>query len=370
MHVPFVDLHAQYLTIKQDIDHAIHSVIEECAFIKGKYVKEFETQFASTIGMKHCIGVANGTDAIFIALKMLGIGAGDEVITTASSWIATSETISLTGAKPVFVDIDPVHFTIDETNIEAVITDRTKAIIPVHLYGQMAAMDQILAIADKHHLFVVEDCAQSHFSAFNGRLAGTMGIAGTFSFYPGKNLGAYGDAGCIVTNDDKLAENCRMLANHGQIVKHQHRIEGINSRLDGLQAAILSVKLPHLPKWNNLRRQHADRYRDLLKDVEEICIPNIRPNSIHTHHIFGIKTSVRNQLQKYLADNGIETAVHYPTALPFLEAYSYLNSTIADFPFAYAHQEEELSLPLFPEMTEDHIITTVNAIKAFFTSHK
>jgi len=255
MKVPFVDLKAQYLSIKEDIDEAIFKVIEETAFIGGKYVQNFEKEFAEKYQVKHCISVANGTDSLYIIMKMLGIGSGDEVITVANSWISSSETITQTGAKPVFVDIDPLYYTIDEKLISSKITTRTKAIMPVHLFGQMCDMDLITGLASQHGLFVIEDCAQSHFSEFKGRRAGTIGIAVSFSFYPGKNLGAYGDAGCIVTNDDELAEKCRIYARHGAKVKHQHTIEGINSRLDGIQAAILSKKLPHISEW----RQHIIR---------------------------------------------------------------------------------------------------------------
>ncbi|MBN8570016.1 MAG: DegT/DnrJ/EryC1/StrS family aminotransferase, partial [Ignavibacteria bacterium] len=264
MRVPFVDLHAQYLSIKDEIDNSIQSVINDTAFIGGKYVKEFENNFADSYGVKHCIGVANGTDAIYIILKMLGIGPGDEVITAANTWISTSETITQTGAKPVFIDIDEKYYTINENLIESKITSKTKAIIPVHLYGQVCNIEKIQTICKKHNLFLIEDCAQSHFSSLENKLAGTSGIASSFSFYPGKNLGAYGDAGCIITNDDTLAKKIRMFANHGSLIKHEHDIEGINSRLDGLQAAILNTKLPHLDNWINKRIFNAQLYTKLL----------------------------------------------------------------------------------------------------------
>jgi dTDP-4-amino-4,6-dideoxygalactose transaminase len=268
MSIPFVDLKAQYLSIKVDIDNAIENVISETAFIGGKYVKQFEKDFADLYGVKNCIAVGNGTDSLYIIMKMLGIKEGDEVITTAYSWISSSETISQTGATPIFVDIDPDYYTIDETQIEKYITNKTKAIIPVHIHGQICNMDAILKIAKQHDLFVIEDCAQSHFSEFEGKRAGTMGIASSFSFYPGKNLGAYGDAGCILTNDDVLADKFRMFANHGALKKHQHQIEGINSRLDGLQAAILSAKLPHILNWTKERKRCATTYFNLLEAIQ------------------------------------------------------------------------------------------------------
>ena len=257
MHIPLVDLKAQYQTIKPEIDASVQDVINETAFIRGKYVEKFESEYKKKYGVKHCISVGNGTDAIFIALKMLGIGHGDEVITTANNWIATSETISMTGARPVFVDIERDYFTIDPSKIEEKITPKTKAIIPVHLYGQPANITLIKEICEDHDLFLVEDCAQAHFAEFGGKKVGTFGDAGTFRLYPGKNLGAYGDAGAIITDNDALAEKMRRFANHGSLKKHDHEFEGMNSRLDGLQAAILSVKLMYIDEWNKKRNEHA-----------------------------------------------------------------------------------------------------------------
>ena len=257
MKVPFVDLKAQYQNINKEIDGAIANVISDAAFIGGKYVTEFEHNFATFYGAKHCIGVANGTDAIYIALRMLGIGKGDEVITVANTWISTSETIVQSGAKPVFVDIEPDYLTIDVNKIEEKITSNTKAIIPVHLFGHPVDMDPILELAKKYDLKVIEDCAQAHIAEYKSKRVGLFGDIATFSFYPGKNLGAYGDAGCIVTDNDELAERCRMFANHGSKAKHDHRIHGINSRLDGMQAAILNAKLPFLLEWTKSRRNIA-----------------------------------------------------------------------------------------------------------------
>lgn len=365
MKVPFVDLKAQYQTIKNEIDDAIRSVIEDTAFIRGKYVAEFETAYAEKYGVKHCISCANGTDAIYITLKMLGVGPGDEVITVANSWISTSETISQTGAKPVFVDIDQ-YYNIDVAKIEEKITPRTKAILPVHLYGQPAEIDKIKHICDIHKLYLVEDCAQAHFAEYKGKKVGTFGIAGTFSFYPGKNLGAYGDAGAIITNDNELAKKVMMYANHGALRKHFHEIEGVNSRMDGLQAAILSAKLPYIEKWNQKRYSNGLLYNKHLKKCKEIQIPELRPDSTHIFHLYVIRTEKRDELQKYLKEHGIETAIHYPAALPFLKAYEYLGHRPEDFPVAYKYQREILSLPMYPELTEDMIQYVVTRIREFY----
>ena len=320
MKVPFVDLKAQYLSIKKEIDAAIEGVLEETTFIGGPVVEAFSKEFAAAYGVKHCIPVANGTDAIYISLKMLGIGSGDEVITVANSWISTSETITQSGARPVFVDIEPIYNTIDTAKIEEKISPRTKAIIPVHLYGHPADMDAIMAIAAKHGLYVIEDCAQAHFSKYRGKYTGTMGIAATFSFYPGKNLGAYGDAGCILTNDDELAEKCRMYANHGALKKHQHKMEGINSRLDSLQAAILRAKLPHLPAWTESRKANAALYQEQLKKTS-LVLPQVAADARHTFHLYVVKSRQRDSLQQFLKEKGIETAIHYPTILPLPQTH-------------------------------------------------
>lgn len=366
MQIPFVDLKKQYHSIKSDIDTAIQRVIEETAFIGGTHVKQFEKAFAELYGVKYCVGCANGTDAIYIILKMLGIGQGDEVITTASSWISTSETIGQTGAKPVFVDIEPDFYTIDASKIEAKITSRTKAIIPVHLYGQVADLEALAKICEKHNLYLIEDCAQSHFSQLSGRNAGTWGIAGTLSFYPGKNLGAYGDAGAIITNDEKFAEKCRMYANHGALIKHQHYIEGINSRLDGLQAAILNAKLPHVLQWTDQRIANAAIYTELLKGIPAISLPAQRQGSRHTWHLYVIRAEKRNELATWLKERGIETAVHYPTPLPFMAPYEYQRAAREDFPIAAAYQQEILSLPMYPELSKDQMQYVADTIAAFY----
>ncbi len=366
MIIPFVDLKAQYLSIKKDIDSAIFSTIDQATFVGGESLKSFEKNFADACGVKHCIGVGNGTDSIYIILKSLGIGIGDEVITVANSWISTSETISQAGAKPVFVDIEPDYFTIDISKIEQKITSKTKAIIPVHLYGQMAEIDKISDICKKYNLYLIEDCAQSHLAEYKGIKAGTTGIAASFSFYPGKNLGAYGDAGGIITNDDSLASKMRMFANHGALIKHQHEIEGINSRLDSLQAAVLNAKLPHLTDWNNRRLKNALLYNDLLANIKEIVTPQIRPDTKPIFHLYVVRVERRDELIKQLNKAEIQIAVHYPRILPLLPAYKYLNHTPQDFPVSASYQNSIVSLPMYPELTADQIKFITSVVRDFY----
>ena len=365
MKVPFVDLKAQYNSIKSEIDNAIATVIGETSFIGGKHVEEFENNFAALYGVKHCISLANGTDSLYVSMKMLGIGKGDEVITTAYSWISSSETISQTGAKPVFVDIDE-FFTIDVEKLEEKITSKTKAIIPVHIHGQMCDMNRIMGIALKYNIPVIEDCAQSHFSEFKGVRAGLSGLVGSFSFYPGKNLGAYGDAGCLITNDDEFALKCKMYARHGALKKHQHVMEGINSRLDGIQAAILNVKIPHILKWTDLRISNANLYSKFLQDVDGIELPKVRKDVKHSYHLYVIKTAKRDELASFLKENGVDTAIHYPIALHNMEAYKYLNYTRSDFPTASYNEDKILSLPMYPELSIEQIKYIAELIKFFF----
>jgi dTDP-4-amino-4,6-dideoxygalactose transaminase len=366
MKVPFVDLKAQYRSIKSEIDAAIQKVIEDTAFIGGPEVKKFETNFATLLGVENVVACANGTDSLYIIMKSLGIGAGDEVITAANSWISSSETISQTGAKPVFVDIEPTYLGIDVQLLAHKITPKTKAVIVVHLHGQMIDIEAIKRICDAHQLYLIEDCAQSHLSEFNGKIAGTIGTAGSFSFYPGKNLGAYGDAGCIVTNNTELATRCRMFANHGALKKHHHEIEGINSRLDGIQAAILNVKLHYLKSWTAARLQNAIFYRKALYDIPQIsCIPE-KPNTKHSYHLFVILSEQRNALKAFLEEQGIETAIHYPTPLPLLSAYESEGYTAADFPNAASAANKMLSLPMYAELSVEQINYIAQCIKAFY----
>jgi len=365
MKVPFVDLYVQYQSIASEIDAAIAEVIAKSTFVRGPHVENFERAWAGAMGMRHCVSCANGTDALYITMRGLKIKPGDEVITTAHSWIATSETITQAGGRVVFCDTDYDTFTINPALIEAKITPRTVGIVPVHLYGQPADMDAIVAIATKHRLWVIEDCAQAHMARFKGRLVGTFGNAATFSFYPGKNLGAYGDAGCIVANDDSLANWTATFARHGG--KGDHVMEGINSRLDGLQAAILNVKLPHLADWTEARRRVASRYDELLSGVGDIVTPTIGRDRDHVYHLYVIRTEKRDALKKHLANAGIATVLNYPKALPFYPAYAYLGHKPADFPVAYANQSRILSLPIFPEMSEDMIAYVVEQVCGFFS---
>ena len=353
--IHFVDLHKQYLTIKPEIDAAIAHTIKNTAFVGGESIKKFEQSFAKYIGLKHCIACANGTDSIEILLQGMGIGKGDEVIVPATSWISTSEAVSAVGAKPIFVDIEPEYYTINPDLIAEKITPNTKAIIPVHFYGQAADMPKIMEIAEKHNLKVLEDCAQAHGATIDGQIVGSFGDCASFSFYPGKNLGAYGDAGAMLTNNGELAKKVRMIANHGQIEKHNHQIEGRNSRLDGLQAAILNVKLPYLDTWNYKRIENSKVYNLLLKDTKEVILPKIRKNGKHVFHLYVIRSQRRDALKVNLASLGIETAIHYPTALPFMPCYASYGHSPKDFPVAYRCQNEFLSLPMFPELTEAEI---------------
>ncbi|MFK7886933.1 MAG: DegT/DnrJ/EryC1/StrS family aminotransferase [Gammaproteobacteria bacterium] len=366
MKIPFVDLKAQYLRYEKEFGGAIQSVIENTAFIGGKPVKAFEADYERAYGVKHCVSVANGTDAIYIALKMLGVGPGDEVITVANSWISTSETIGQTGATTVFVDVDD-YFGLDVSQIESRITERTRAIIPVHLFGQPADVDAVEALCKKHKLHMIEDCAQAHLAECNGRRVGTIGNAGTFSFYPGKNLGAYGDAGALITNDDELAERCTMFARHGALVKHAHQMEGINSRLDGIQAALLSAKLPHLPTWTQERQAVAAHYDKALAGIDDLTLPQIRPGCTHVYHLYVVLTDQRNELRQYLSDHDVSTGIHYPTPLPLLPAYAQQGHSAADFPRAASNSKRMLSLPIFPEMTPDMVERVAELIGQFFS---
>ncbi|MGX1324285.1 dTDP-4-amino-4,6-dideoxygalactose transaminase [Bradyrhizobium sp. USDA 377] len=365
MAVPFADLHLQHQTIKSEIDAAIAGVIGDSAFIRGNYVDAFEREFAEAAQVKHCVSCANGTDALYLAMKALKVKPGDEVITTAHSWISTAAMITHAGASVVFCDTDGATFTIDPAAIEAAITPRTVGIIPVHLYGQPADMDAIMAIAARHGLWVIEDCAQAHLARYNGQMVGTFGAAATYSFYPGKNLGAMGDAGAVVTNDGGLAEHMTMLARHGGLVKHQHQIEGINSRLDGLQAAILSAKLPHLAAWTEARQAAAKVYDAGLGQIEDTMVPAIAPKRSHVYHLYTIRHPRRDALAAHLKANGVQTAINYPTALPFLAAYQRLGYRTEQFPNAYRDQTQILSLPMFAEITRRQQDEVIDLVRKF-----
>ena len=365
MAVPFADLQLQYQNIKGEIDSAIASVIRDNAFIRGPYVDAFEREFAAAAEVKHCISCANGTDALYLAMAALKVRPGDEVITTAHSWISTSAMITHAGATPVFCDTDGTTFTIDADAIEAAITKRTVGIIPVHLYGQPADVDAIMRIANKHKLWVIEDCAQAHLARYKGQPIGTFGMAATYSFYPGKNLGAMGDAGAVVTNDAALAEHMTMLARHGGLVKHHHQIEGVNSRLDGMQAAILSAKLPDLAAWTKARQDAAKIYDAGLNQIEDVVVPEVAPDRNHVYHLYTIRHPRRDELMKHLNANGVQTAVNYPTALPFLAAYGRFNHRPEQFPNAFADQSRIVSLPMFAEITPEQQDEVIQLVREF-----
>lgn len=363
MQVPFVDLKAQYTSLKVEIDDAIRSVIEDCAFIGGNgniYVKEFEKSFADYLGTEHCIACANGTDAIEITLEAMGVGTDDEVIVPACSWFSTAEAVTTVGATPIFVDVLENDLNINPDLIEAKITNRTKAIIPVHLYGAPANMPDIMKIASSNNLFVIEDCAQAHSAKINGQTVGTFGNAATFSFYPGKNLGAYGDAGAICTNDKAIEEKCRVISQHGQLGgKHNHITTGRNSRLDGIQAAILSVKLPHLDNWITSRRKNAEAYNEILRP--EIGRYEEPDNCESVYHLMVIQVEDRDKVMSNLKEAGIQCAIHYPKALPFLKPY-YQDGFQTEFPVANKASEKILSIPMFPELKLEQIEYVVETI--------
>ena len=363
MKVPFLDLKAQYQSIKSEVDEAIQSVVESCAFVKGPAVKKFEKNFAEYCGAKYAVGVANGSDALYLALRALGIGAGDEVITTPDTFIATTEAITLTGAQVVFVDINPKTYNIDISKIEEKITPKTKAIIPVHLFGQPADMDPILAIAQKYNLKVVEDSAQAHGAFYHGKRVGTFGDVACFSFYPGKNLGAYGDGGAVVTNNEEIATQIAKIADHGSFKKYIHEVEGVNSRLDSIQAAVLDVKLKYIDQWNASRRKNAYIYNELLKNINGVTTPVELENTKPVYHLYVIQVENRDNLQGKLSDGGIASGIHYPYSLHLTPAYGYLELKRGSFPVAEKCADRFLSLPMYPELTESMIKTVCNAVE-------
>jgi dTDP-4-amino-4,6-dideoxygalactose transaminase len=365
--IPLVDLHAQYETIKPEIDAAIQRTIDNTAFILGPEAKKFEEHFAEYCSVKHAIGLDSGTAALHLALLALGVGAGDEVITTTHTFIATSEAIVLTGARPVLVDIDPRTYNIDANKIQAAITPRTKAIIPVHLYGQPAEMDAILEIADAHHIPVIEDAAQAHGSDYRGRRIGSLGTMACFSFYPGKNLGAYGDAGALVTNDDELAHKIRMLRDHGRTTKYEHEVTGFGYRLDGIQGAVLDVKLKYLPEWTDKRRAHADYYTELLANVDDSIVTPYEPAHLKAvYHLYVIRTRKRDQLLQYLKEHNIEAGIHYPVPLHVQPVYKNLGYKRGDFPATEQAAQEILSLPIYPELTHAQMERVVETMREFY----
>ena len=361
MSVPYADLKAQYLSIKPEIDSAIEDCINKTAFIGGSVIKEFEDAFVNFTGANYCVGCANGTDAIEIALKALGVGVGDEVLVPALTWISTAGAVNNIGAEPVFVDVLEDERTIDPSLIEAKITAKTRAIIPVHLYGLPARMNEIMEIAKRHDLKVIEDSAQAHGAEIDGKKIGSFGHIATYSFYPGKNLGAYGDAGGITTNDEELAKTCKMITNHGQVVKHEHQIIGRNSRLDTIQAAILKVKLPFLDEWTEKRISIARQYNSILKSVKTPVIPE---SYRHVFHVYAIQSKQRDDLKKALDGADIGNTIHYPNPLPHVASYAYKGHKKGDFPVAEKLSREILSIPMFAEMTEEQMEKVSNVINS------
>jgi dTDP-4-amino-4,6-dideoxygalactose transaminase len=359
--IPLVGLFDQYQNIKSEIDTAIQNIINSSAFVGGEAVRSFEKDFAAYCEAKACVGVGNGTDALYLTLRALGVGPGDEVITVAHTFIATSEAIAMTGALPVFIDVLDDTMLMDPSKIEAAITPRTKAIIPVHLYGQSCDMDAIMEIARKHGLKVVEDAAQAHGGRWRGQRVGSIGDAATFSFYPGKNLGAFGDAGAVVSQDEDLMEHVRMLANHGRLEKYTHKMEGVNSRLDGMQAAILSVKLRHLDEWNSKRRAHADFYLDSLSH-DEFRPQAVNPNAEPVWHLFVVRVAEREALQKKLKDEGVATGIHYPVPLHLQPAYQHRQIPLGSLPVTEAAANQVVSLPMYAELTGSQLELIVNAM--------
>jgi dTDP-4-amino-4,6-dideoxygalactose transaminase len=364
MPIPLVDLKAQYAAIKPEIDAAIQRVIGNTSFILGKEVADFETNFAAFCQAKHCIGLDSGTAALHLALLLCDVKPGDEVITTTHTFVATAEGISIIGARPVLVDIDPRTYNLDPRAVERAITPRTKAIIPVHLYGQPAEMDAILEIARKHNVRVIEDAAQAHGAEYRGKRAGTMGDLACFSFFPSKNLGAYGDAGALITNDDELAARARLLRDHGRRDKYEHLIVGYGYRLDALQAAILGAKLPHLDAWNVRRRAIADYYTELLSNTE--IVPPYAPSHITpVYHIYAVRAKNRDGLRAHLKSRGIETGIHYPIPLHLQPVYANLGYARGDFPHAEQVANEELSLPMYPELRDAQVEMIAQTVREF-----
>jgi len=363
MHVPFLNLRAAHEAMRGEIAAAIQEVIDSSAFAGGPFVARFEQEFAAYCGAKHAIGLGSGTEALWVVLLAKGVGPGDEVITVPSTFMATAEAISFCGAKPVFVDIDEETYTMNPALVERAITPKTKAIIPVHLFGQMADMDPILEIADKHGLFVLEDACQAHGAGYKGRRAGSLGLAGAFSFYPGKNLGAMGEAGAVVTNDAGVKEYIEMFRDHGQRKKYHHGLVGWNARMDGIQGAVLSVKLKHLEQATAARRSHAAVYESLLAGEETLRLPREAKDRRHVYHLYAVRVARRDAIMETLARRGIHCGIHYPIPVHLQEAYSNLGLGKGSFPVAERCAEEFLSLPMFPELSRDQIETVARELK-------
>lgn len=369
MKVPFLDLKAQYESIKDEIAAAIQEVLDATAFAGGPFVARFEAEFAQFCRTEQAVGVSSGTSALWLALRALGIGPGDEVITTPNTFIATAEAISFCGATPVFVDIDGLSYNLDPVLLESAITPRTKAIIPVHLFGQMADMAPIMDIARRRGLYVIEDASQAHGAEYYGRRAGSIGDLGCFSFYPGKNLGAYGEAGGVVTNRKDLADKIRIIRDHGQAKKYYHKVVGWNARMDGIQAAVLSVKLKHIEKWTEMRRRNAMLYNELLKDMEDVITPLEMTGACHVYHIYALRAGEREDLIDYLRERNIHCGIHYPVPLHLQQAYHFLGYNRGYFPVAEISSAEFVSLPMYPELTREQIEFVASEIKQFVSQN-
>lgn len=363
--IKFLDLNAQYNSIKTEVDKAMADVIAESAFIGGKYVKEFEASFAEFVGAKYCVGVGNGTDALEIALEAANLPKGSEVLVPGNSFIASSEAVTRCGLKVKFIDVDNDCYTISAQTIEQHLNDKTSAIIAVHLYGHPCDMGPIMELAEQRNLIVIEDCAQAHGAEYNGHRIGSIGHYATFSFYPGKNLGAYGDGGAITTMDEERAVQCRKIANHGRIAKYDHEFEGRNSRLDGLQAAVLSVKLQYLERWTERRIEIADKYLAELEGIDGLILPKRQSFARQVYHLFVVRTEQRDALKAHLTDQGIQSGIHYPISLAKLDAYAYLGQQ-NDETFYNATDSTLLSLPIGEHLTDDEIGKVVTAVRAFF----
>jgi dTDP-4-amino-4,6-dideoxygalactose transaminase len=365
MNIPFLDLKSQYKSIRKDVNNAIQDVLDNTAFAGGPFVKSFEDNFASYCGSDIGIGVSSGTAALWLALKAIGVGEGDEVITVPNTFIATTEAITLTGAKPVFVDVDEQTYNMFTIEARLAITSRTKAIIPVHLFGQMVDMDPLMEYAKANKIYVIEDASQAHGAEYKGKRAGSIGHIGCFSLYPGKNLGAYGEAGVIVTNNAIIAEKIRILRDHGQAKKYYHSVEGWNARMDGIQGAVLDVKLKHLEKWNDKRREKAQLYSKHLKNVQGIVLPKISNFNKHVFHVFAIRVNNRDGLMSFLQNRGIGCGIHYPIPLHLQEAYKGLKHKLGDFPIAEATASQFVSLPIYPELSEKQIEYVADSVREF-----
>ncbi|MGA5690544.1 DegT/DnrJ/EryC1/StrS family aminotransferase [Cytobacillus pseudoceanisediminis] len=368
MKVPMLDLSEQYQGLKSEVLEVLDGVMSSSRFILGDNVKKLEADVAKYSNVNHGIGCGNGSDAIHIALQALGVGPGDEVITTAFTFFATGGAIARAGATPVYVDIDPVTFNIDPSKVEAAITEKTKAIIPVHLYGQMADMESLAKIAEKHNLAIVEDAAQAIGAKHNGKSVGELGTAATYSFFPTKNLGAYGDGGMVVTDNDDVAEKCRVIRVHGSKPKYYHHVLGYNSRLDELQAAVLNVKFPHLDKWSEMRRKNADTYTNLLKEKvgDHVVTPVEKEGNYHVFHQYTLRVENRDELQKYLQDQGVSTMIYYPLPLHVQPVFQELGYKEGDLPITEKAAKEALSLPMFPELKREQQEYVVEKIAEFY----